>query len=39
MNKQTCPLCSNRQLITYDWSESMGQHYRCIKCKGRFEIE
>ena len=38
MNKQTCPLCSNRQLITYDWSESMGQHYR-IKCKGRFEIE
>ena len=40
MNKQTCPLCGNRQLITFDYNHAKDEMcYRCIKCKRQFDLE
>ena len=39
MNKQTCPLCGNHQLICYDYNHAKDQVcYRCVKCKRMFDI-
>ena len=40
MNRQTCPLCGNKQLICYDYNHAKDEVcYRCVKCKRKFDID